>query len=277
MDKFERARKLPIAWEGKPPRQRVGLALGGGAARGIAHVGVLEALEEAHIPIDYIAGTSAGAVVGGLYAAGLSIAELRQMVSKLNWHEVATIGVPKLGLFNFDKAAQWIEELLENHPRTFEELSIPFVAVAADIIEGELVAINSGKLSTALRASCSIPGIFNPTRMGKRLLVDGGILNNLPVSVVQQLGADYSIAVDLLPPGTVGGKEPNNVMELSTIALYMLMRSTHNDGPKADRVIIPAIGHVNFFDLGHKDELLNAGRAAAQKLIPMIRQDLGID
>lgn len=272
----ERTRTLPIVWVGKPPRQRVGLALGGGAARGLAHIGVLEVLEEAHIPIDYIAGTSAGAIAGGLYAAGFTIAEMRKEAQKLNWLEIASFGIPKMGLLNFDKATQWIEDLLEDHPNTFEQLAIPFVAVAADIVRGELIAINTGKLSAALRASSSVPGIFTPTRLGDRMLVDGGTLNNLPVSVARRLGADYVIAVDLLPPGTVGGKKPNNVMELTITALYMLMRSTHNEGSEADRVIMPAIGHFSLFDLGHKEELIEAGRVAAEIVVPKIKRDLGM-
>lgn len=272
----ERVRTLPIVWEGKPPRQRVGLALGGGAARGLAHIGVLEVLEEAHIPIDYIAGTSAGAIAGGLYAAGFTTAEMRKEAQKLNWLEVASFGIPKMGLLNFDKASQWIEDLLEDHPNKFEELVIPFAAVAADIVSGELIAINTGKLSAALRASSSVPGIFTPTRLGDRMLVDGGTLNNLPVSVARRLGADYVIAVDLLPPGTVGGKEPGNVMELTVTALYMLMRSTHNEGSEADRVIMPAIGHFSLFDLGHKEQLIEAGRVAAGLVVPKIKQDLGL-
>ncbi len=272
----ERTRTLPIVWEGKPPRQRVGLALGGGAARGLAHIGVLEVLEEAHIPIDCIAGTSAGAIAGGLYAAGFTTAEMRKEAEKLNWLEVASFGIPKMGLFNFDKAAQWIEDLLVGHPNTFEALTLPFVAVAADIVRGELIAIKTGKLSAALRASSSVPGIFTPTRMGDRMLVDGGTLNNLPVSVARRLGADYVIAVDLLPPGTVGSKEPGNVMELTITALYMLMRSTHNEGAEADRVIMPAIGHLSLIDLGHKEELIEAGRVAAQLIVPKIKQDLGL-
>lgn len=277
MEQYERARLLPIAWEGKPPRQRIGLALGGGAARGIAHIGVLEVLEEEKIPIDCIAGTSAGAIAGGLYAAGMSTAEMREAVIHLNWLEIASLSLPVMGLLNFDRAASWIDELLKERARTFEELSMPFAAVAADIVRGEPVAIIRGKLSAALRASSSVPGIFTPTRLGERLLVDGGTLNNLPVSVARRLGADYVIAVDLLPPGSVGGKEPANVMELTVMSLYMLMRSTHNEGAQADRVILPSIGHVSLFDLGAQEELIEAGRAAAQLVVPKIRRDLEME
>lgn len=277
IERYEQERTLRIVWEGKPPRRRVGLALGGGAARGIAHIGVLEVLEEANIPIDCIAGTSAGAIAGGLYAAGITPAQMRQAVQDLNWLEIASFGLPKMGLLNFDKAVEWLDSLLEGHPLTFEELRIPFAAVAADIVRGELIAINTGRLSAALRASSSVPGFFNPIKMGKRLLVDGGTLNNLPVSVAQRLGADYVIAVDLLPPGTVGGKEPANVMELTVTALYMLMRSTHNEGAAADRVILPSIGHVSLFDLGRREELIEAGREATRQVIPLLKEDLGLE
>lgn len=276
MELYERERALPIVWEGKPPRQRVGLALGGGAARGLAHIGVLEVLEEENIPIDCIAGTSAGSIAGGLYAAGLTTSEMREAALGLNWMEVASFGLPKMGLLNFDKAIQWIDDLLVDRPNTFDTLNIPFAAVATDIVRGELIAINKGKLATALRASSSVPGIFTPTRLGDRLLVDGGTLNNLPVSVARRLGADYVIAVDLLPPGTITGKEPGNVMELVLTALYMLMRSTHNEGVEADRMILPDIGHISLFDLGRREELIAAGRTAAQLAAPKIKQDLGL-
>lgn len=273
---YVRNRTLQLVWEGTPPRQRVGLALGGGAARGIAHIGVIEVLEENGIPIDCIAGTSAGSIVGGLYAAGLTTAEMREIVHGLSWLEVASLSLPKLGLFNFDRMIPWVEECLGDRPHTFDGLRLPFAAVAADITTGELVAISDGRLAEALRASSSVPGIFTPMRFRNRLLVDGGVLNNLPVSVARRLGADYVIAVDLLPPGIVGGKEPSNVMDLTVTALYMLMRATHNEGPTADQVIMPAIGHIALNDLSRADELLAAGRAAAEAVLPRLREELDL-
>jgi NTE family protein len=276
-EQYERDRTLQIRWLGKPPRQRVGLALGGGAARGIAHIGVLEVLDAHQIPIDCIVGTSAGAIVGGMYAAGLAPKRMEELIRSLSWLEIASFSLPKLGLLNFDRVTQWIEDCLQDHPAEFNDLKMRFAAVAADIVTGELVAITEGKLSDALRASSSVPGILSPTKINGHLLVDGGILNNLPVTITRRLGADYVIAVDLLPPGTVGGKEPQNVMELTLTAFYMLMRSTHNDGARADRVILPKIAHVNLVDLGRVDELLDAGRAAAEKVIPLIKQDLNME
>lgn len=267
---------LHIVWEGQPPRQRVGLALGGGAARGIAHIGVLEVLEENDIPIDCIAGTSAGAIAGGLYAAGVTPGRMRELVSGISWFEIARIALPKLGLLNFARISDWIEEILEGQPQTFEELRLPFAAVTADIVSGELVAICEGRLSDALRASSSVPGIFEPHRYRQRLLVDGGILNNLPVSITKRLGADYVIAVNLLPAGQVAQKEPTNVAELVVTTIYMLMRSTHNEGPTADAIIRPEVSHISLVDLSPVDELLQAGRDAAEALVPQIKRDLGL-
>ncbi len=273
-EEYERHRIVQIRWLGRPPRRRVGLALGGGAARGIAHIGVLEVLDKHNITIDCIAGTSAGAIAGGMYAAGLTPKRMEELIRKMSWTELASFSLPKLGLLNYDRVTQWIEDCLEDHPATFSDLKMRFAAVAADIVTGELVAITEGRIADALRASSSVPGILSPTNINGSLLVDGGILNNLPVSVARRLGADYVIAVDLLPPGSIGGKKPQNVVELSITALYMLMRSTHNDGARADRVILPLISDVSLIDLGRVDELLDAGRAAAEAVIPMIKRDL---
>jgi NTE family protein len=276
-EEYERGRIVQISWMGKPPSRRVGLTLGGGAARGIAHIGVLEVLDAHKIPIHCIAGTSAGAIVGGMYAAGLTPQHMEELIRKTSWTEIATLSLPKLGLLNYDRVTQWIEECLGDRPAMFEDLEMRFAAVAADIVSGDLVAITEGKIADALRASSCVPGIMTPTKLNGHLLVDGGILNNLPVSVTRRLGADYVIAVDLLPPGMVGGKEPQNMMDLIITSFYMLMRSTHNDGPRADRIITPEIGHINLVDLGRVDELIDAGRAAAEEVVPLIKRDLEIE
>ncbi len=273
---YRRNRELHVVWEGKPPRQRVGLALGGGAARGIAHVGVLQVLEEHRIPVDCIAGTSAGSIAGGFYAAGISPQRMEELVRDLKWLKIAAPTIPKLGFLNFDKIMPWIQETLGGDI-TFADLRLPFAAVAADIVTGELVVINDGPLAAAMRASSSVPGIFTPLRYRERLLVDGGILNNLPVSIARRLGGDYIIAVDLIPPGRVGGKEPRNLLELTITSLYMLMRSTQADGLRANQVILPDIGHIGLAELHRADELLAAGRAAAEAAIPAIKRELGLE
>jgi len=176
----------------------MGLALGGGGARGGAHIGVIRALEEAGIQIDYIAGTSIGALIGGVYAAG-GLDYVEEVAHKITWQKTIKymdVRIPKYGLLNGSK----IHELLHDKflpKKTFRGLNIPFCAIATDLIESKEIQIKSGKLADAIRASISLPGIFHPFQKDGRFLVDGGLLNPMPVNVVRKMGADIVIAVDL--------------------------------------------------------------------------------
>ncbi len=198
-----------VVWDNPPRPQRVGLVLGGGAARGIAHVGVLQALEENGIYPAVIAGTSVGALVGGLYAAGVSSMRLATIVRDLKWLDLVSVRLPAInwsdpartipmGMVDLDKLMEWIDQVVGS-PVDIQQLNLPYAAVATDLLSGEIVVMNEGPLAEAIRASCSVPGVFTPYHRNGRLLVDGVVVNNLPVSVAQDLGADYVIAVDLLP------------------------------------------------------------------------------
>lgn len=280
---------VPIVWEKQPIPQRVGLALGGGAARGLAHIGVLEVLEEYRIPIHCIAGTSAGALVGGLCAAGVSATRMRTLAENLNWRTISSLSRPSLhlnartasvmglplGILDLDRLIGWIEQVLGGS-LTFDDLSIPFAAIATDIVSGEMIVMNQGPIAPAIRASCSVPGVFTPCRREHRLLVDGGTVNNLPVAVVRQMGADYVISVDLLPAPQEQTREPRNMLEVAMVALYTLIRASQMERPMADCTIAPAIAHIGLADLGAGQELMAAGRAAAEALMPTILQDLQI-
>lgn len=274
-----------LVWE-KPPRpDRIGLALGGGVARGIAHIGVLSVLEEHAIRPSYIAGTSVGALVGGLYAAGLSGAQLHELARKLKWSMFSSVPVNltwaaltaitmPLGIFGLDRMIDWIIAAL-NGDVTFDDLPIPFAAVATDVTSGETIVMNTGPIAPAIRASCSVPGIFTPVRRDDRLLVDGGASNNLPISVVEEMGADYVIAVDLLPFVDDAPIEPKNILEVSMTSLYTLIRAAQRDIPLADCLIQPAVGRMSLSDLSAVDALIAAGRAATSRMIPQILHDLG--
>ncbi len=274
-----------LVWE-KPPRpNRIGLALGGGVARGIAHIGVLSVLEEHAIRPSYIAGTSVGALVGGLYAAGLSGAQLHELARKLKWSMFSSVPVNltwaaltaitmPLGIFGLDRMIDWIIAALDGDV-TFDELPIPFAAVATDVTSGETIVMNAGPIAPAIRASCSVPGIFTPVRRDDRLLVDGGASNNLPISVVEEMGADYVIAVDLLPFVDDAPIEPKNILEVSMTSLYTLIRAAQRDIPLADCLIQPAVGRMSLSDLSAVDALIAAGRAATSRMIPQILHDLG--
>jgi len=215
-----------------PDRPKIGLALSGGGARGGAHVGVLKALEEMDIPIDYIAGTSMGAIVGGFYAVGYSADEIKQLMEEMDWNAAFSdqparrdktmrkkeldsqffiphrIGVNKgrvqlpLGVIEGQHLDQIFHRILLTAKDTndFDQLYIPFRAVATDLVTGKEVILSSGSLPDALRASMSVPGVFAPVRLDGRLLVDGGMANNLPVSVVRKMGANIIIAVDISSP-----------------------------------------------------------------------------
>lgn len=273
-----------VVWDNPPRPQRIGLVLGGGAARGVAHVGVLQALEENGIYPSVITGTSVGALVGGLYAAGVSSLRLAALVREIKWLDLVSVRLPTvnwsdlartipMGLVDLDKMIDWINQVVGG-PVDIQQLNLPFAAVATDLLSGEIVVMNEGPLAPAIRASCSVPGVFTPYHRNGRLLVDGVVVNNLPVTVAQNLGADYVIAVDLLPLMGHAQVEPRNVVELSMTALFMLARATQIEQELADVLISPAITHINLADLNAGEELLAAGRQAAEAALPRIQAAL---
>ena len=185
------------------PPSKIGLALGSGAARGLAHIGVLKALEEAEVHFDLIAGTSMGAFIGALYAADVPIQSIEQTARKIDWKSLARLLDPVLptsGLIDGKKLMAFMAELLP--VRTFEELTIPLAVTATDIETGEALVIKQGDLLEALRAGLAFPGIFSPARFGDRFLVDGGLCHPVPTDVARNLGADRVIGVCAIPEVT---------------------------------------------------------------------------
>ncbi len=176
---------------------RIGLALGSGSARGLAHLGVIRALEEAGIKVDFVAGTSIGALIGAAYASG-RLDSMESTFQKFNWKSMVSffdVVFPKSGLIDGAKVGELVRAHINSE--VIESLPIPFCAVATDIQTGEEVVISKGDIIEAVRASISVPGIFTPVRSNGRLLVDGGLVNPVPVSVARSMGADIVIAVDL--------------------------------------------------------------------------------
>ena len=241
-------------------------------------------LEENGIYPAVVAGTSVGALVGGLYAAGVSSLRLETLVHDLKWFDLVSLRLPTvnlsdlarnipMGLVDLDKMMEWIDQALGGEVN-IQQLNLPFAAVATDLLTGEIVVMNEGSLAEAIRASCSVPGVFTPYHRNGRLLVDGVVVNNLPVSVAQDLGADYIIAVDLLPLLDGAQAEPRNVVELSMTALFMLARATQIEQELADILIAPEITHINLADLSAGEVLLKAGRRAAEAAIPRIQAAL---
>ena len=226
------AHVLPIHADEDSDRPKIGLALSGGGARGSAHIGVIKALEELNVPIDYIAGTSMGAIVGGIYAAGYNADELKQILEEMDWTDAISDSLPRrehtmrkkaldseflipfrvglnkggiqlpLGVVEGQHLDQVFHRILlpAQGIRDFDQLPIPFRAVATDLVTGGEVVLSSGSLADSLRASMSVPGVFAPVKIDGLILVDGGMVNNLPINVVRDMGADIVIAVDISSP-----------------------------------------------------------------------------
>ncbi|TCN25729.1 patatin-like phospholipase family protein [Mesobacillus foraminis] len=176
-------------------RPKIGLALGSGGARGFAHLGVIKVLRDEGIPIDMIAGSSMGAMVGCFYGAGLDVDRLYKLSRAFKRKYYLDFTVPKMGFI----AGKRVKELIRifTHGKEIQELDIPVAVVATDLVSGEKVVFKDGPIANAVRASIAIPGIFTPEKLGGRLLIDGGVIDRIPVSVVKEMGADIVIAVDV--------------------------------------------------------------------------------
>ncbi len=293
--------QAPVAGDVPAVRPRIGLVLSGGGARGAAHVGVLKVLDELHVPVDAIAGTSMGAVVGGLYASGRSGREIEQILASVDWQDAfrdrsqrsdlnfrrkredqeflvqlplgfreGRFFLPR-GLVQGQKLGRLLRELTLGTARTtdFDQLPTPFRAVATDLETGQAVILAKGDLATALRASVSAPGIFAPVEREGRLLVDGGISENLPIDVARAMNVDVLIVVDVGFPLSTRDKL-GSVASISNQMLAILIRRD-SDRQRAtltarDVVIDPVLGDYSSFDFSRVDVALRRGEAAAHAL-----------
>ena len=238
----------------KRKRPRIGLALGGGMARGTAHIGVLRVLEKYGIPIDLIAGTSVGSLVGGAYAAGLSPDQIQEIATRVRWGDLGRVTVSRLGFYSNARTEDFVRA---KFPITeIEKLKIPFGAVAADIQSGKMVVFTEGSLPLAIRASCAMPIYYIPVPVNGRLLVDGGIVGHLPASVARLMGADVVIAIDVNSQHNAI-TQPSNMFTVMAQSLSIMGRSTvsylYQD---ADVVINPKIGHIRAHDLTRAEEMI---------------------
>lgn len=256
---------------GRRDRPRIGLALSGGAARGIAHVGVLRALEEQGVPIDAIAGASAGALVGGAYAAGLSPAELEKLAREFRWRRMARFSFSRLGLQSNARMETFLRARLP--VRRFEDLRMPFVAMATDLRSGTAVAISEGDIAFAIRASACLPALYVPVRDAHgRLLVDGGLVANLPISYVRKLGADIVIAVDVGADGARFMNRPRTALGVLIQTFVAVERIVSNQEiNKADIVITPLVGHIRWDETRRAREFIKIGYETALQSIPAIK------
>ncbi len=242
---------------------RIGLALSGGAARGIAHVGVLKYLEEQGIKPCCIAGTSAGSIVGSFYASGFTPSEMEIIASEMSWKRMLRVSFPRKGLINSKRLLEMLEAYLGQI--TFDQLQIPLFVNAVDLVSGEEIVINEGIVIRAVAASCAIPGIFTPLRRENRLLVDGGLLDNIPVKHLRDADIDKIIAVNVGRERPLQ-KEPGNIFEILAQSSYIIRCQRDAQAlEQTDILIEPDLGDIPFYDHSRVDLLVERGYQAAEK------------
>ncbi len=282
-------------------RPKIGLALSGGGAKGFAHVGVLKVIEEVGLPIDYISGTSIGSFIGGMYAIGYRAHDLEELVLTTNWDEYLNDRVERRSLAMEQKlsdgryiaelpirdgkirlpsgliSGQKITRLFSrltlpvHHITDFKNFPIPFACVATDIVTGEAVRLDSGYLPEALLASMAFPTVFAPVHIGDRLLVDGGLIRNLPVEDVRDLGADIIIGVDVSAPLLTEEELQTFFDVLDQAVSFMSVSNTMRQRRLCDFLIVPDVSRKPVFDFSHPDSLIAAGENAARALLPQLR------
>jgi NTE family protein len=250
----------------------VALVLGAGASRGFAHIGVLKILEANRIPVHMIVGTSVGSFVGSLSAYGYTSYQLQRLAFSIEKGDIADLTVPDNGFIKGDRLEEYVNKAVRNTP--MEYLRIPFYAVATDIQSGQEFVFGKGNTGKAVRASCSIPGVFRPVPIGGRTYVDGGVVSPVAVDAARRLGADIVIAVDI--SADAGGPAPQGTVEtmLQSIGI-MYAKLASLQLSRADVVIRPKVGTIGSSDFSKRHEAILEGEKAAQEALPGIEAAIG--
>ncbi len=248
---------------------RVGIALGGGFARGLAHVGVLKVLEEEGIPVNLIAGTSVGSVIGAAYASGISAKELEEVAALVRFKDFSRWSFSRFGIFNNDKMAVFLGKVLRC--KTFEELRIPLAVTATDVVTGEAAIFTAGELIDPVRASCAYPGMFRPVNINGRLLVDGLLAHSVPTVPLRAMGATHVIGVTL-SASWVKKQGPRHVFDVIGQCFSIAQDNMCSVWKSAANVVLePAIGEFSYDDFARAPELIKTGEIAARAALPQIR------
>lgn len=263
----------PAAVLPKPPPRapKLGLALGGGAARGFAHIGVIQVLEEAGIRPDLVVGTSAGSLVATLYAAGRSGAELGTLAQSMDESAITDWAYPGRGLIRGDALARYVRD--QTGSRLIEQMRLPLGIVATDLDSGAPVLFQRGDPGLAVRASSAVPAVFQPVRIGSREYVDGGLVSPVPVRFARQMGADVVVAVDIsaVPEGQPTGDALRMLLQTFAIMGRSINQFELKD---ADVVLRPSLAGVGSADFAARKRSIDAGREAARALLPTLRAKL---
>jgi NTE family protein len=251
-----------------PPKPaKIALVLGAGVSKGFAHIGVLKILESNKIPIHMIVGTSVGSAVGSLYAYGYNAFQLQKMSFSIEKGDILDLTIPDNGFIKGEKLEEFINKTLKNTP--MEKLKIPFYAVATEIKDGQEVVFGKGNTGQAVRASCSIPGIFRPVKIVDKMYVDGGVVSPVAVDAAKRFGADIVIAVDISTG--VERTQPENTIETILQSLnVMYSKLASIQLCNADVVIKPKVGHIGSTDFSKRHEAILEGEKAALEALPQI-------
>jgi NTE family protein len=250
---------------------RLGLALGGGAARGFAHIGVIQVLEENGYHPQLVAGTSAGSLVAALYAAGNDGRALQRLASEMDESAITDWTFPLRGVIKGEALANFVRQ--QTSGKTIEQMALPLGIVATDLGSGEPVLFRRGDTGTAVRASSAVPSVFQPVRIGNREYVDGGLASPVPVRFAREMGAEVVIAVDISTPPS--GQAPQEAMSMLLQTFAIMGRSINNwELRSADVVIRPQLNGMKGADFAGRMKAIEAGRAAAAAALPAIRAAL---
>ena len=260
----------------KEKRPKIILVLGGGGARGFAHVGVLKALREANVPIDMVVGTSMGALVGSLYCSGVHIEDIENIAEDIKWKDISNLGATSLikmitseKLLSTERMEKYINKMIGD--KYFFQLNIPFSCVATDIKTGEKIIFKEGPVAPAARASATIPGIFAPVEYRQRFLVDGGLVENIPVSVAKLFNPDIVITVAV--SADITKNSYNNIFSTLFQTIYIQgQQSDRNNLKMSDIIIAPQVSDVSAIELNKAVECIDAGFIAGTKNLKRIKK-----
>ena len=251
---------------------RVGIALSGGTAKSVTHVGVMKALTEAGIPIHCVAGTSGGSIVGSMFSSGMPLSTMESVATTMSWRKLVSIRLTRLGFISSERIADFIRETLGD--LTFEDLNLPTAIVATDLVTGDKKVFRSGPVPLAVRASCSIPQIYLPVEIDGQYYVDGGLSEYLPVETTLALGADFVIASHLAPIDP-SYRRPQNIMQLVVQITGLIARKNFPISERlASFVIHPNVDAYSSFDFDHSEEMIEIGYDTARRALPALRERL---
>jgi NTE family protein len=251
-----------------PVKIRIGIALGGGAAKGFAHIGVIKMLEANGIRPEVVSGTSAGSVVGALYASGMDVFEMQQHAVALDEARIRDVTLFNGGLIRGQKLQDYVNEMVGRRP--FEKMRMPFAVVSTRLETGDRTVFVRGNVGQAVRASCSIPGVFEPVKIGEYRYVDGGVVSPVPVDAARQLGADFVIAVDISTKTT--GETPKNMLGVVNQSITIMgQKLGEQELARADVVIRPRVNDIGPAAFEQRNHAILQGEKAALAALPQIR------